>query len=481
MIRMKRFYLFMKPERILNVIGYIGVMFAIYGFLSLILVISSYFLGELELMKPVLPSSLFFIVVGLAIFFSLRKRFVAELSMSSAMRIAAITWLVLPLLSTVPFLVAGNLDFISALFETMSGYTTTGLTMYAEVESLPKSILFWRSFTQWIGGIGILALFITIFSSRTPVLRRLYIAEGRSDTVNFDVVRTSRALWLFYSGVTMLCFLLLWAAGMPLFDSLNHAFTALATGGFSVRNISIGYYNNLWIEIILMIFLIVGATNFIYMINLIESIPKRKKPNLNVELEGFLIILFIAIAFVVFVGKVDLRGASFQAVSAITNCGFQTRNLNSWSDFNKVMLSLLMIAGGSSGSTAGAVKIFRVEIFFLSIYWYFKRLSLPKDAVIVQRFGGRKIQNEEVVHAVQYIIIYVLSLLAGAMVLTAYNNPFVDSFFEVASAIGNTGLTVGITSAGMPAVEKIVLIIEMWIGRVEIFPVLMLFFGRLKN
>ncbi|MDY6985797.1 MAG: TrkH family potassium uptake protein [Candidatus Thermoplasmatota archaeon] len=466
----------MKSERILNTLGYIGVMFMTYGFLSLILIVFSYFFGELDLMKPVLPSSLFFIASGSALFLWLRKRFTAELSMSSAMRIAAIMWFVLPLLSTIPFLVAGDLDFVSALFEAMSGYTTTGLTMYADVESLPDSILFWRSFMQWIGGIGILALFITIFSSRTPVLRRLYTAEGRSDTVNFDVVRTSRTLWLFYFVVTALCFLLLWNAGMPLFDSLNHAFTSLSTGGFSVKNSSIGYYNNLWIEIILMIFMIVGATNFVYMINLIKSIPKRKKPALNVELEGFLIILFIAIAFIVFVGKMDLRGASFQAISATATTGFQTRNLNSWSDFNKVMLSLLMIVGGSSGSTAGAVKIFRVEIFFLSLYWYFRRLALPKDAVIVQRFGGKKVQNEEVVHVVQYIMIYVLSLLAGAMVLTAYGNPFVNSFFEAASAIGNTGLSVGITSAGMPTVEKIVLTIEMWIGRVEIFPVLMLFF-----
>lgn len=466
----------MKSGRIIADLGYTGMMCMIYGFLSLVLIVLSFFWGEYELMRPIFPSTVFFFIFGLALFLALRRRLTAELSVGSAMRIAAITWLVLPLLSVIPLVTVGHLDIISALFETMSGYTTTGLSMYADVESLPKSILFWRSLMQWIGGIGILALFITIFTSRTPVLRRLYAAEGRSDAVNFDVVRTSRALWAFYAFVTALCALLLWLSGIPLFDSVNHALTGLATGGFSVKNASIGYYNNVWAEIILMVFLCIGATNFVYMINLITAIPKKKRVGLNVELGGFLMILFTAIAIIVLIGKVDLRAASFQAVSAITNCGFQTRDLGGWSDFNKVMLSILMIAGGSSGSTAGAVKIFRVEIFFLSIYWYFRRLALPKDAVVVPRFGKRKMPDEEVVHVVQYIIIYVLFLLAGALVLTSYGNSFANSFFESASAIGNTGLSVGITSAGMPLIGKIAFIVEMWLGRVEIFPVLMLFF-----
>jgi trk system potassium uptake protein TrkH len=125
--------------------------------------------------------------------------------------------------------------------------------------------------------------------------------------------------------------------------------------------------------------------------------------------------------------------------------------------------------------------MFRVEIIFLSIYWFFRKLVLPKDAVVVQRFGKRNTSDEEVIHVIQYITFYVLCLFAGTLVLTSYGNAFVDAFFEVASAIGNTGLTVGITAPGMPVVEKIVLIIEMWIGRVEIFPVLMLFFFRIRK
>jgi len=441
------------------------------------------FWGELYLLKPIILPTAILLVAGLALFFGLRRWLAVEMSISSAMRIIAIAWLILPILSTMPFVAAGHLDFLSALFETMSGYTTTGLSMYADVESLPKSILFWRSLNQWIGGIGILALFLTVLSRRSPVLKRLYMAEGRSDTVNFDVVRTSRALWAFYAFVTALCGVLLWATGMPLFDSVNHAMTALATGGFSIKNASIGYYDNLWSEIVLMVFLMIGATNFVYMISLIGAVRKRKlkKVGFNVELEGLLTILFTAVIIMVLIGKAGLREAAFQAVSAVSNCGFQTRDLRGWSDFNKVMLSALMVAGGSSGSTAGAVKMFRVEIFFLSIYWYFRKLVLPKDAVVVQRFGKRNTSDEEVIHVTQYITFYVLCLFAGTLVLTSYGNAFVDAFFEVASAIGNTGLTVGITAPGMPVVEKIVLIIEMWIGRVEIFPVLMLFFFRIRK
>ena len=169
------------------------------------------------------------------------------------------------------------------------------------------------------------------------------------------------------------------------------------------------------------------------------------------------------------------RISLFQAIAAGTNCGFQTTTLGGFSDFNKIILTMLMIIGGSSGSTAGGIKVFRILILFFAIYWYFKKLNLPADAVFIRRLGRRTFSNEEIIFILSYAIVYVSSLLMGALIFTAHGHSFVDSTFEVASAIGNTGLTVGLTSISMPPLEKGVLMFEMWIGRVEIFSVLLLF------
>jgi len=446
----------------------------IYSFLTLILVGVSVIFGEFEIVYPIIFPTLIILFSGVVLYFLFRKWRYAEMKLNTAMMLAGLAWFIIPFLGTIPFYISGNLDFLSAFFESMSGFTTTGLTMYSDVESLPRTILLWRSSIQWVGGIGILALFITILSKRSPVLRKLYTAEGRTDVVNFDVIRTSRKLWGFYAFVTFLCFVLLHFVGLPIFDAINTAFTALATGGFSVRNGSIGSYNNLHAEIVVMVFLIIGATNFFYMMGFFRNLASGRFSR-NMESETFLIILSISILLLISIGSLSTRISAFQAIAASTNCGFQTTTLSGFSDFNKIILTMLMIIGGSSGSTAGGIKIFRIIILFFAVYWYFKKLNLPEGAVFIRRLGKRTFSNEEIVFIISYTIVYVTSLFVGALILAAHGHSFVDSAFEAASAIGNTGLSVGLTSISMSSLEKIVLMFEMWIGRVEIFSVLLLF------
>jgi trk system potassium uptake protein TrkH len=262
--------------------------------------------------------------------------------------------------------------------------------------------------------------------------------------------------------------------GLSIFDAVNTAFTALATGGFSVRNGSIGSYNNLHAEIVVMVFLIIGATNFFYMMGFFRNLASGRFSR-NMESETFLIILSISILLLISIGSLSTRISAFQAIAASTNCGFQTTTLSGFSDFNKIILTMLMIIGGSSGSTAGGIKIFRIIILFFAVYWYFKKLNLPENAVFIRRLGKRTFSNEEIVFIISYAIVYVASLFVGALILAAHGHSFVDSAFEAASAIGNTGLSVGLTSISMSSLEKIVLMFEMWIGRVEIFSVLLLF------
>ena len=467
----------MKLHRIYLLLCYTGVFFMIYSFLTLILVGVSVILDEFEIVYPLIFPTLIILFSGVGLYFLFRKWRYAEMKLNTAMMLAGLAWFIIPFLGTIPFYISGNLDFLSAFFESMSGFTTTGLTMYVDVESLPRTILFWRSLTQWVGGIGLLALFVIILSKRSPALRKLYTAEGRTDVVNFDertdvvnfdVIRTSRGFLIIYVSATLLCVLLLYVVGLPIFDSLNAAFTALATGGFSIRNGSIGSYGNFYAEVILMVFLIIGATNFFYMAGLF------RRANRNIEFEAFLIIISISIFMLLVVGKLSPRISTFQAISAMTTCGFQTTALNGFSDFSKIILTMLMIMGGSSGSTAGGIKIFRVVIIFFILYWYLKKLNLPKGATFTQRIGEKTFSDKDIIRIIPYVATYLTFLLMGALIFTACGHSLTDSTFEVASAIGNTGLSVGLTSISLSALEKCVLILEMWMGRIEILAALLL-------
>jgi len=417
-----------------------------------------------------------------------------ELDLGGATVLSAFIWLVLPFISAIPYVLAGRLvsgymglSPVDAFFESMSGYTATGLTMYTNVEALPKSILFWRSLTEWIGGVGVIVLFLTVFIRRSgTVAHKLYSAEGRSDRIVPSVISTARQIWLIYLGYTLAGTLALMALGMSAFDSLNHSMTAMATGGFSVKNASIGAYGNPLYEDVIMLLMLLGGISFVLHSKLLRGKVKEFLSNIEIS-TMFFIVLFFSIAMYLSMhkgGPFDAGGmqaAFFQSISALTGTGFATQDISKWNDFSKFIMTILMVFGGGYGSTASALKLIRVAVLLYAVWWTAKRTLLPEHAIVKFKMAGRVYSEKELQSVALYAWVYLTILVLGALVFMFGGHSAVDSLFEVASAEGNVGLSVGITSPLMPLHQKIVLIIEMWAGRLEIFPVLILFLAPFKK
>ncbi len=416
-----------------------------------------------------------------------------DLELGTATVLSALVWFILPLIGSIPFFLARDLvspsiglSPVDGFFESMSGYTATGLTMYPHVEHLPRSILFWRSLTEWIGGVGVIVLFLTVFIRRSgTVAHKLYSAEGRSDRIVPSVIKTARRIWLIYLGYTLAGALALYALGMPFFDSLNQSMTALATGGFSVKNASIGAYNNFAYMDVINILMLLGGISFVLHSKLLRFRIKEFLSNIEIATMFFIILFFsLAISFSQYGFQFSPQGiqhSTFQSISALTGTGFATQNLSQWNGFSKFSLTILMIFGGGYGSTASALKLIRVAVLLYAVWWTAKKALLPEHAVVKFKLGGKLYSWNELSSVALYAWLYLVVLVLGAIVFMFDGFSPVDSLFEVASAEGNVGLSVGITGPAMLLHEKIILIIEMWSGRLEIFPVLILFLAPFRR
>jgi len=400
-----------------------------------------------------------------------------NLTLRESFKVAAVGWLMMSLFGGIPYFLAGYLNPIEAWFESMSGFTATGLTMFADVESLPRSILLWRSLTEWIGGVGVIVLFLSVMYRTSRVVQTLYFAEGRSDKTEPTVIGTVRKIWGIYVFYTFFFAFIFYLLGAPIFDSINIAMTALATGGFAVTNNSIGAYSP-YVAIAVIFAMITGGISFVSHINLFKG---KIKEFFSIEVFAmfFIIISFSGILFIhrmvegVF-PLTSLLRSNFHLISALTGTGFSLSDLSSLSDFDKTILTIAMVFGGAYGSTSSALKLIRVVVLFYGIFWYIKKRLAPKSAIIPFKIGKKVFDVSEVRDVSIYTTTYIILLIVGALILMLYGNSFADSLFEVASAEGNVGLSVGITSAAMPVVEKITLILEMWFGRLEIFPILIM-------
>lgn len=471
---------------------FLGLILLTVGVIMLVPVpVAYYFGGESFLIPYFVVPAVIAIIAGII----LRKRFPrTEISLGGAMVVVALTWIIISLFSSIPFMLGTqklrggeknptSMGFVDSYFESMSGFTATGLTMIPtdnastsdntftfNIETCPRTILFWRSLTQWVGGLGVIVLFLAALIGAGKAARKLYVAEARAERIEPTVRETAKSMWKVYTLFTLVGILGFLLVGMPLFDSINHSMTGIATGGFTVHNDSFASYGGL-VYVIAIPLMLAGATSFA----IHQRVLKGKWRELFRSVEVKLMLVLVALGAIILAFQVSGGHALFQSTSALTGTGFSTTTISGWGDLSKGVLISQMMVGGCYASTSSAIKLIRTIVIIMAVYWIVKKSFLPERAVVPMKISGRIYNEREIMEISIYAFVYVLVLIGGAMVLMAVGpNSGMDSLFESASAQGNVGLSVGITSVNLHLAGKITLIIQMLIGRLEILPVVAL-------
>lgn len=402
--------------------------------------------------------------------------------------IATFSWLLTTIFGGIPFVVSGVLpNPVDAFFETMSGFTTTGASVITDVEVVPLGILFWRSFTHWLGGMGIIVLTLALIPSLKIAGMQMFKAEVPGPTkskVLPRIAQTSRELYKIYLIITVAEIILLKIAGMNWFDSFIHTFGSVATGGFSSKNASVGAYNSLAIELIIIFFMVICGINFaLHFYTLRGNLkPMWKDPETRLYVGIIVIsIVLISINLVMSSGYESgkaLRDATFTVTTIITTTGFATADFNKWPAFSQAVILLVMFVGGCAGSTGGAIKVARLLIMYKGISKQFLKLIHPQ-AVIPVRVGKEVISQDVFENVQTFFFIYLLIIAGATAYMAGLGMDMVSAVSSVAATLGNVGPGLGMVGpmsnyAAIPDSGKIILSICMLVGRLEIYSVLLL-------
>ena len=433
-----------------------------------------------------------FVTIFIGILFilaNLEKEF--RLNLRQTFLFSTLAWLMVAIFGSLPFLLSANEFTLSeAFFESMSGITTTGATIISDLDNSPKSILLWRAIMQWLGGIGIVVMAITIL----PLLKvggmQLFKMEG-PDTTEKILPRTIEVAAIIISTyviLTIFCGLFYWLFGMTIFDSVCHAMTTIATGGFSTHNDSIGFFKNSNIEIIASIFIILGSIPFISYLKFSQG--NRKIFFNDVQIKGLIYLLvisitvmFIYLLFINFESSIvdKIRISSFNVISILSGTGYVTDDFGLWGKFSLVFFLFLMFIGGCAGSTACGIKIFRLQMLLIFLKDQIKKLIYP-NSVIITKYNNQKISDDFMKSVIIFIFTFLFIFLIIAMLLSISGLDFITSISGAASSISNVGPGLGdmIGPNGnykaLPDLSKWILTAGMLLGRLELFAVLVLFF-----
>lgn len=397
------------------------------------------------------------------------------LKLKYAMVVSSLAWLWASLISAVIMVFYVNAPFIDAFFENMSAWTGSGLTLFADVEILPYSILFLRSLEQWIGGLGVVVIFVTVLIRSGTSAARLYKSEAREEKLSPNIrntLRKSLQIYLLFTGLGLALYIL---AGLPVFDAINLTFTTISTGGMSIKNANVGFYHDNIVYAITMFLMILGATSFTVHYKIIKTRGKSFFKDIQVQVMLSLIIL--ATLGVIFLTRNEPVETLFHVISAITTTGaniYSPAYMTTWPSLSLMILMVLMMIGGSSGSTVGAMKIIRVITAIKGINLTLTKLISPQGRVLSVKIAGKKLKETEIREATAYLFLYLVFLLFGWGVFLYFGYDPFQSLFDIISTQGNVGLSLGVIGPGLPDAIKIVLTFLMWIGRLEIIPVLIL-------
>ena len=468
------------PERYRSILASLGLILAPCGFILISpLVVLPWCPDEAKHVSAFLLPGLLLALGGLALWRLFHARRGPVLSIQDGGVVVLLSWVVVTVVSAVPLMITLDLHFTQAFFESISGWTTTGLSV-VDVEKAPRVILLWRSIMQLAGGAGMAIILVTLAGG--PLGPGVAVAEGRSDQLVPHVRRSARLVLTIYAGYAASCTVALAIAGMSWFDAANHAFAAVSTGGFSTRAPSLAYWDSPWIEAITIVYMLLGSTNFQIGHLLLRGRFRDVWRNGEVKTVGLLMALFIPVVVIFATGAIyvgfgrQVRVALFEVVTAITTTGFTTSAgaiYRGWPRMGIFLLIPLMIIGGGTGSTAGGIKQHRAYLLACAVWWELRRLCLPGRTVIdTSIWRGDElvwVSDRGVVQAATFVVAYMMIYAVGVGVLIACGSGLQESLFEYASSLGTVGLSVGVTSASAPAAVLWAEIVGMFLGRLEIF------------
>ena len=471
---------------ILNVIGFITIIVGL--FMTLPALVS--YISNGDDSNCFLISSLITVSIGGLIVWikvpdkSIRKR--------EGYLIVGLGWISMCLVGAIPYFIHHDVSLSEAIFESTSGFTTTGATIFNDIESLSYGTLFWRSLTQWIGGMGIIVFTIAIF----PLLGiggvELFVAESpgpQSDKIHPRIKEVAKRLWLIYVGLTaFLCFILWFFGEMNPFDSINHAMTTMSTGGFSTKNESVGYFTSLWVQYPILIFMFIGGMNYTIIYNLFKGNFSRAWRSDEFKFYLFLV-SFLIIAISISVNNItgssfetSFRESAFQIVSIITTTGYVTADYTSWHNGITMVFFMLLFMGACAGSTSGGIKMIRHLVFFKNSILEFKRLLHPA-AYIRLKVDEKAVNGKIITHILVFLLCYLILFVLGTVIMTIIlendPTPFLSSIGSTATCIGNVGPAIGSVGpmdnfAHIPPLGKLFLSFIMIIGRLEVFTILII-------
>ncbi len=414
-----------------------------------------------------------------------------KLNLRQTFLFSTLAWVTVAFFGSLPFLLSPKeFTFSEAFFESMSGITTTGATVITDLDNSPKSILIWRAIMQWLGGIGIIVMAITIL----PLLKvggmQLFKMEGPDSTEKIlpRTIEVASIIILTYLTLTLLCSFFYWFFGMSVFDSTAHAMTTIATGGFSTHNDSIGFFKNSNIEIIASIFIVLGSIPFISYLKFIKG--NKSIFFQDVQIKGLIYLLLISV-FIMFLYLLlinyesnffeKIRIASFNVISILSGTGYVTDDFGLWGKFSLIFFLFLMFVGGCAGSTACGIKIFRLQMLFIFLKNQIKKLIYP-NSIIITKYNNQKISETFINSVILFIFSFLFIFFIIAMLLSISGLNFLTAISGAASAISNVGPGLGdiIGPNGnykeIPDISKWILSVGMLLGRLELFAVLVLFF-----
>ena len=438
--------------------------------------------------STLLETGLSIAAIGGLIFASL-KNYKKDIRKRESYLIVGSGWIAMSAFGALPFVIHGSIpSYTDAFFETISGFTTTGASILNDIESLPHGLLFWRSFTQWLGGMGIIVLSLAIL----PILgiggMQLFVAEvpgPTKDKIHPRIRETAKRLWGIYLLLTLAETALLITGGMNLFDALTHSFTTMATGGFSTKQASIAAWDSPFIHYVIIFFMFVAGMNFSLHYFWLRGAWKKLTGNDEFKFYLFFVLgVSIVIAVDLFLhgyGNVEksFRDSLFQTVSIVTTTGYVTSDYETWGAFYQIVFFILLFAGGCAGSTGGAIKMVRHQLLIKNSLNELKRLLHPR-AVIPVRFNKKIVSNEVLANIMAFSFWYIAIFLAGMLILSLLGMDFISAIGAAATTLGNVGPGIGtvgpsLNFANVPTAGKWILSFLMLVGRLELFTILVIF------